>query len=174
MESAAASPATEVAGQLVPMAQMRLWNQGSGLLGTRSLGSCVAVMIRESSGRRGGLAHCMLPLSQLDSGVAQIEPCTFTDSGIAALRDALLREGAHAGALEAFMVGGASLLGDTPSMRMGPRNVQVAQMLLDQFEIRVKGEDVGGQLPRSVWFNPAAGWVDVFCAGQTARLEGES
>lgn len=156
------------------MAQMRLWNQGSGLLGTRSLGSCLAVMIRDRKGRLGGLAHCMLPLSQLDAGVAEIEPCTFTDSGIAALRDALLREGAKPDALEAYMAGGASLLGDAPAMRMGSRNVQVAHMLLDQFEIPVRAEDVGGQLPRSVWFNPAAGWVDVFCAGLTARLEGEA
>ncbi len=168
----ATSPALDPAGKLVPMAQMRLWERSTGLLGTRSLGSCVAIMVRDHAGRHGGLAHCMLPLSQLDVAMADIEPCTFTDSGIAALRDALLRQGAGAATLVAYVVGGACLLGDAPAMRMGPRNVQVAHMLLDQFEIPIVGEDVGGQLPRSVWFNPAAGWVDVFCAGQTARLEG--
>ncbi len=156
------------------MAQMRLWERGSGLLGTRSLGSCIAVMMRDTEGRHGGLAHCMLPLSQLDRGMAELEPCTFTDSGIAILRDALLQQGANPLELQAYVVGGASLLGDAPALRMGPRNVQVAHLLLDQFEIPIVGEDVGGQLPRSVWFNPAAGWVDVFCTGQTERLEGEA
>jgi chemotaxis protein CheD len=168
------SAALDLTGALVPMGQMRLWEHGGGLLGTRALGSCVAIMLRDKAGRAAGLAHCMLPLSQIDKGVANIEPCTFADSGIATLRDAVLNAGVAPDALEALVVGGAALLGDADSMNMGKRNVQVAHMLLEQFAVQIVGECTGGQLPRSVWFDPAEGWVDVFCAGHTERLKRES
>lgn len=152
------------------MGQMRLLAADGGLLGTRALGSCLAVAMRDDTGRRAGLAHCMLPLSQIDATASQAEPCTFTDSGIAALRDALLQAGAKPGSLQAFLVGGGCLLGASPALQMGKRNIQVARMLLEQFEITVLGEAVGGNLPRSLWFDAVQAQVEVFCAGKSERL----
>ncbi|MFM1919313.1 MAG: hypothetical protein RLZZ303_947 [Candidatus Hydrogenedentota bacterium] len=165
-----ASAAAHLQGQLVPMGQMRIASGGLELLGTRALGSCIAVALRDGGGRASGLAHCMLPLSQIDAASATVEPCTFTDSGIAALRDALLTEGAAPAGIKALLVGGACLLGDASTPPMGKRNVQVARMLLEQFEIEVIGEAVGGTLPRSLWFNAATGAAEVFCAGRREVL----
>lgn len=161
--------ALDLSGTLVPMGQMRVTSTGE-VLGTRALGSCVAVILRDEKAKAAGLAHCMLPLSQIDATTAEVEPCTFTDSGIAALREALLKAGARPDQLRAALVGGASLLGDAPALAMGKRNLQVARMLLEQFDIEVAGEAAGGNLPRSLSFDSASGCVDVFCAGRYERL----
>jgi chemotaxis protein CheD len=156
---------------LTPMGQMSLYSRTGERLCTRALGSCVAVMLRDIHGRAGGLAHCMLPLSQLDADCARKEPCTFTDSGIACLRNALIAGPVPCLELQAFIVGGACLLGTITGAQMGQRNVAVARMLLDQLEIPLAGERVGGQMPRSVIFAPEEGWVEIFCAGETERVD---
>ena len=164
-----AAPVQEV--KHVPLGQMRLSHNGATPLGTRALGSCVAVAMRDATRHVPGLAHCILPLSQLDTAMAQVEPCTFTDTGISALRDALLQAGARMENLQALLAGGASLLGDQSTLRMGARNLDVARMLLEQFDIPLLGESAGGSLPRSVAFHGAEGWMAVYCAGAMCRLE---
>ena len=61
---------------------------------TYALGSCIAISVFDPVAKVGGLAHIMLPDSEMDVKKAEANPYIFADTGIARL----LRRAAQAGA----------------------------------------------------------------------------
>jgi chemotaxis protein CheD len=133
------------------------------LIRTSGLGSCVGVVIYDLERKMAGMAHIMLPESSLakDNG---FNPAKYADTAIQKLVSLLVAKGAKLGSLKAKIAGGAQMFQYTTTndlMRIGPRNVDAVKKELNRLNIRLIGEDVGGNCGRTIEFNPNNGMLSI-------------
>jgi chemotaxis protein CheD len=137
---------------------------------TYSLGSCVGVALFDPANGVGGLLHCMLPLSRLDPAKADLNPCMFVDTGVAALMEALLDKGARRGSLFAKVAGGSKIMDEDGIFDIGLRNCAVLRKLLRKNNIPVSGEDVGGTVPRTMRLHIGTGRTVLRMQGREVEI----
>lgn len=139
-----------------------------GVLAALGLGSCVAVAIRGRDGRRGALAHIMLPRRSEGRPREGENLSKYADAAVAAAVSALESAGCRRREMEAKIAGGASIfdlgrgteLGD-----IGARNVEAVVDALAAAGVRLVATDVGGREGRSVEYSVDTGELRV----RTAR-----
>lgn len=123
---------------------------------TTILGSCVAVCLWDPLERVGGMNHFLLPEG------APRSP-RFGKSAVPLLIERVLELGARRSQLKAKVFGGACVLEAfrAGAQTLGVRNVEAARERLRSEEIRVVGEDVGGDLGRKLVFDVQTGsaWI---------------
>ena len=152
----------------VRMAEMSTVRE-SGRLKT-ILGSCVGVILYDPARRISGMAHAMLPRRvRGDTAVGK-----YADTAIPALL-ALVRDGhSRAGALRAYLVGGATMFAQaSPKLAsIGDQNVSAAREALHQAAVPIVFEDIGGTRGRSVLFDNQRGDVSVHTLSPVATTRG--
>ncbi|MDF1562895.1 MAG: chemotaxis protein CheD [Deltaproteobacteria bacterium] len=121
------------------------------------LGSCVAVCLWDAERAIGGMNHYLLPLRARGSRSS----ARFGEVAIQQLLEELERRGARRNGLRARVYGGACVV---DSLRrsgggVGPRNIEVAERLLDHLGIPIVARDVGGRAGRRVVFRVGDGEV---------------
>lgn len=134
----------------------------NSLLIAFGLGSCVGVFLYDSVKKIGALGHVLLPgMSEDDSMIKQRKYC-FN------LIDMMLEEFANAGAqkesLIAKIAGGAHMFqffSTSERQPIGIKNVQSAKLKLQQEQIPLVGEDVGGDYGRTLEANTETGIIMV-------------
>jgi chemotaxis protein CheD len=142
----------------VGMADLNV-TRSTGVLKTIGLGSCVGLTLFDSKAKVAGMAHVMLP----DSDIARegkLNVAKFANTAIPEMIEQMERLGAVVGRLEAKMAGGAQMFafaGNSDTMRIGPRNVESCKSVLKQYSIPVNGEDTGGNYGRTIEFNCETG-----------------
>ncbi len=128
-----------------------------------ALGSCVAVILYDPMAKVGGLAHVLLPSTNVGRPRADA-PGRFAPTAVALLNERVLAMGAVSRRLTARLVGGASMfasLQPAGTIQMGERNVHAAREVLHRHGIQVVGEAVGRDFGRSVDFDLDTGRVIV-------------
>jgi chemotaxis protein CheD len=131
---------------------------GSSLLFTVGLGSCVAIALYDPYERIGGLAHAMLP--HPDTGRRDAPPGRFATTAVAALIEQMEARGASRTRLLARLAGGASMFRDIldrEGLKLGRRNVDAARDALASAGVDVQAEDVLGTYGRSVFLRTTDG-----------------
>lgn len=124
------------------------------------LGSCLGIILDDRKNCVGGMAHTLLPASRPESPEAR--QAKYVDTAIQALVDELLQLGAGRENLTARLVGGANMFASsyTPNTDgIGTRNLLVARATLQNMNIPLQAEDVGGSHGRTVEFDLATGKV---------------
>ena len=145
----------------VGMAEMDIARH-SGVLKTTGLGSCVGLTLYDPVAKIGGMAHIMLPSSEIARETAY-KLGKYADTAIPELIRQMTENGANAGRLQAKLAGGAQMFAfssDHDSLRIGARNVETCKTLLEHFRIPLISEDTGGNYGRTIEF---------FC--ETGRLQ---
>jgi chemotaxis protein CheD len=135
----------------VGMADLKV-GDGAAILRTTGLGSCVGLTLYDAQHHIGGLAHIMLPTSQI-AREGQLNLAKYADTAIPELIDQMKAKGAVVNRLVAKLAGGAQMFafaGGSDTMRIGPRNVEAAKLALSHFGIRIVAEDTGGNYGRTV------------------------
>ncbi|QTH45883.1 chemotaxis protein CheD [Cohnella sp. LGH] len=125
---------------------------GGAVLKTTGLGSCVGLTLFDPELRIGGMAHIMLPSSDI-AREGQLNIAKYADTAVPELVRRLQSKGASLHRMVAKMAGGAQMfafMGGTDTMRIGPRNVEATKHELDRFSIRLLSEDTGGNYGRTV------------------------
>jgi len=125
------------------------------LLRTSGLGSCVGVVIYDSTKDIAGMAHILLPASGL-ARQKEINIYKYADTAVPFLVDQLIKKGAIRAKLKAKLAGGAQMFQFTSQseiIRIGPRNVEAVQEQLREIRIPVIAQDVGGNAGRTIEFN---------------------
>lgn len=123
---------------------------------TSGLGSCVGVVIYDEHKKLAGLAHVMLPDSSLARG-GKLNEAKYADTAVKELVDRLVRMGARPYNLKAKLAGGAQMFqfaNSSDLMRIGPRNVEAVKKELAALNIKITGEDTGGNSGRTIEFDP--------------------
>ncbi len=132
-------------------------------LRTSGLGSCVGVVLYDLKKELAGLAHIMLPDSTLARNQTQ-NLAKYADTAIPALLDELKKEGSPSWTLQAKIAGGAQMfktISSSDLMRIGPRNVEAVKRILQQYDIPIVAEDVGGNNGRTIIFDPQTGELSI-------------
>lgn len=129
------------------------------------VGSCVAVCLHDPGAGIGGMNHYLLP--ERPSG-GRDEPLRYGREAIPLLLERLLDLGASRGRMVAKLVGGARMLEMGPDLEGIPRaNIRVARAVLQEEEIPVVAEHVGGSEGRRVWFATDSGVLQVELGDRT-------
>lgn len=131
-------------------------SQEPGLIST-ILGSCVSIILFDSSISLGGINHYMLaktPPRHKDDGTMPL-----TRFGECALKQLVLemqKKGASISNLKAKIFGGSNVLNFSSKSEdlIGDDNIQFAREALKELGIPIVKEDVGGSFSRKIIFEP--------------------
>ena len=120
------------------------------------LGSCVSVCLHDPGKGIGGMNHILLP------GRADMEnfnePARYGINAMEILINNMLKLGARRNQLMAKVFGGAHVLKAIgKKYSPGAKNVDFVLNFLETEGIRILGYNVGGYLPRRVYFNTQSG-----------------
>lgn len=153
----------------VGMADMNICKSPDAIT-TLGLGSCVGIVLYDSMSKIAGLVHVMLPDStkiRKNENVAK-----FADTGIQALIELMIKNGAKSTGLTAKMAGGAQMFNfnsNNEMLRIGDRNVEAAKAKLRELRIPVIAEDTGLNYGRTIEFFPETGELVVKSVGKAKK-----
>ncbi|MBN2892539.1 MAG: chemotaxis protein CheD [Bacteroidales bacterium] len=121
------------------------------------LGSCVAVCLWDIKLRFGGMNHYLLPLWKVQG----LRTPKFGNVAIEILIEEMLKNGSSSKNLVAKVFGGAKVLNtsDDSLFNIGKKNSEIAFDLLQQYNINVTAESIGGINGRKILFNTNTGEV---------------
>ncbi|ALS21658.1 MULTISPECIES: chemotaxis protein CheD [Paenibacillus] len=131
----------------------------TGVLKTTGLGSCVGVTLYDAKVKVAGMAHIMLPSSDI-AREGKFNIAKYADSALPELIRLMQALGAEIRRMEAKMAGGAqmfSFVTQSDSMRIGPRNVESCKEVLHRYSIPIKAEDTGANYGRTIEFDCQTG-----------------
>ena len=137
----------------VGMADLNV-TMGTGVLKTTGLGSCVGVTLYDPKTKVAGMAHVMLPSSEI-AKEGNLNVAKYADTAIPEMVKRMNMLGAVRSRLVAKMAGGAQMFAfatTNDTMRIGPRNVESCKGQLKQLGIPIIAEDTGGSFGRTIEF----------------------
>ena len=139
----------------VGIADMKL-AQGSGILITYALGSCIGLCFHDPRLRLGALLHVMLPLN-MEAG--RKNPLKYADTGIRETLRQMEAKGASRSRITVKIAGGAKMFEVSGGNlgNIGQRNIESVHTILKQEGLRLIAEDVGGKVARTLLFDVASG-----------------
>jgi chemotaxis protein CheD len=124
---------------------------GTCPMGTIGLGSCIALILHDRRRSIAGLAHIMLPESHGNTD----RPGKFADTAVTTLLGDLEELGSTRSSIVADVIGGASMFEfSANSLNIGERNSSAVKDHLAEQGIRIRHEETGGKVGRSVYFWP--------------------
>ncbi len=155
---------------VVGIAEMHMSQDPGDTLVTYSLGSCLGVTVYDPILKVGGMIHCMLPLSKIDTTKATENPSMFIDTGVIALFNAIFALGAKKERLIVKVAGGASPLDAGARFKIGERNYTVLRKVLWKNNLLLAGKSIGGTKPRTLRLELETGRTSVQSNGETVEL----
>ncbi|NGZ75482.1 chemotaxis protein CheD [Saccharibacillus alkalitolerans] len=135
----------------------------SGILRTTGLGSCVGLTLYDPQIKVAGMAHVMLPSSDI-ARESQVNIAKYADTALPVLVDKLVELGAVKRRLIAKMAGGAQMFafaGSGDTMRIGPRNVESCKEMLKKLGISLQAEDTGANYGRTIEISSETGILTI-------------
>lgn len=138
---------------------------------TLGLGSCVGIVLYDGYNKIGGLAHIMLPDSTKITRNENI--AKFADTGIDALINLMVKNGANRSKFTAKIAGGAQMFAfstNNDMLRIGERNVEATKLKLNQLGIKILAEDTGLSYGRTIEFYPDTGKLLIKAVGKEHKF----
>ncbi len=133
------------------------------VLKTFALGSCVAVISYDKVNGVAGLIHIALPDSSVNSKKAESKPGYFVDTGLPVFLREMKKKSATANANNVWIkiVGGSNIMDEERRFDIGKRNVLAIKKYLWKNQLGIIGDDVGGNISRTVSISVATGEVSI-------------
>jgi len=151
----------------VGIAEYEVTTSGADLT-TSGLGSCIGVALYDPVGTVAGLVHVMLPTAET---VDDSKEAKFADSGIERLVEELEAAGAARTDLEAKIAGGSDMLDFSENgSGIGVRNVEQVHDTLEELDVPIVAEDVGGDHGRSLRLDGTSGELTVKSANKGSQI----
>lgn len=139
----------------VGIADMKM-AQHSGTLITYALGSCIGICLYDPLIHLAALVHIMLPLN-METG--RTNTFKYADTGIRETVKLMTARGAKTMRMEAKIAGGAKMfdMGNGILGSIGQRNIESTRLVLKREGIRLVGENVGGNVARTLSLDATTG-----------------
>lgn len=144
---------------VIGVGDMAVSNNDTVTLSTYALGSCVGVIAYDAASHAAGILHIMLPDSVICPSKGVKQPAMFADTGLPLLLKALIGVKADRTRLHFFLTGGASVLNGADPFKIGERNSVAVQQYLKANSYHIAGQDLGGNVNRTVHLEVATGNV---------------
>ena len=140
---------------------------------TLGLGSCIGLVIYDSSAKIAGMAHIMLPSSQGSKGTEKVGK--FADIAVPTVVDEMVKKGAIKSRMKAKIAGGAQMfaLPGTPTdfLAVGSRNIKETTAMLAKLGIPLVASDTGGNKGRTVEFSTTTWKLSIKTLGKKETSE---
>jgi chemotaxis protein CheD len=152
----------------IGLAELKLSRSPDDVLVAFGLGSCIGVGMYDPILHLGGMLHAVLPKNAEGQ---ELTP-KYVDSGIELLLEQVLKAGANRSRLVVRMAGGANMLNVSSlsnSFDIGNRNIDSARKTLEKLGIRLKSEEVGGKIGRTVRLYVANGRMTLRMMGEQEK-----
>ena len=143
--------------------------QGSGILITYALGSCIGLCFHDPRLKLGALLHIMLP-NRSDPNDPKIYK--YADSGIREMVRKLSAFGMVKSRTVVKIAGGAKMFdikGNTDFGNIGQRNAAMVKKILMEERMRITSEDTGGAYARTMLLNVDNGDVVIRTVGRPEK-----
>lgn len=137
---------------------------------TLGLGSCVGIVLYDTTKKIAGMVHVMLPDSTKIRNNGNV--AKFADTGIDELIKRLLKMGASKTSMIAKIAGGAQMFAfqsNNEMLRVGERNVEATKQILHQLKIPIIAEDTGLNYGRTIEFYPESGELIIRSVGKPLK-----
>lgn len=155
---------------LVGIAQAKVSSEPTDLIVAPNLGSCLGISVYDPILKRGGIVHCLLPLSTSDPEKAAKNPYMFVDTGFVKLLEQLLSTGVDKKRLQIVAVGGANINDESNVFEIGKRNFTILKKLLWKNNLLLKAEHIGDSVSRTLTLRIADGKNILKVKGETFEL----
>lgn len=145
----------------VGIADLNVTNAPNKLI-TVGVGSCLGITLYDKVKKNGGLLHVMLPDSTQFPSVTN--PYKFVDLGVPALLKKIQDMGSRKDDLVAKIAGGASMFNFSDKsilMDVGNKNLIAVKRILEELEIPLIGEEIGGNKGRTLLLDTESGSVQI-------------
>ena len=127
---------------------------------TLGLGSCIGLVVYDSTAKVAGMAHIMLPNSRGLMGSEKVGK--FADTAVPALIDAMEKQGAVKSRIKAKLAGGAQMFAlpgiSADFLTVGAKNVSETKKRLALLRIALIAADTGGNKGRTIEFS-TSNWM---------------
>jgi chemotaxis protein CheD len=146
----------------VGMADLKVAAEGE-VLKTTGLGSCVGLTLFDPTARVAGMAHIMLPSSEI-SRESVFNRAKYADTALPDLLESMTERGASKNRMVAKLAGGAQMFvfaGQSDTMRIGPRNVEACKQMLSELAIPLLAEDTGANYGRTIELDSMTGILTI-------------
>ncbi|MBP7141373.1 MAG: chemotaxis protein CheD [Opitutaceae bacterium] len=157
MSGAPVIPALFAQRVVIGVGDLAVSNNPQVTLSTYALGSCVGVIGYDPVVKAGGILHLMLPDSLISPDKAAKQPAMFADTGLPIFFRSLSGMKVERSRMRVFLAGGASVLNGTDPFKIGERNAASVRKILNVYQISICGEDLGGNVNRTVHLELATG-----------------
>lgn len=161
---------TEADKLTIGVADMQVTNGPSAVLVTHALGSCIGVTLYDPLARVGGMLHFMLPSGRESPDKAKANPAMFGDSGVPMLFRACYELGAVKERLVVCAAGGAEIMNDNGTFRIGARNRTILRQLFWKNGVLLAADDTGGSVSRTMQLSMESGAVTIRTKGLERTL----
>lgn len=118
-----------------------------------TIGGCIAVCIWCANGIYGGMNHYMLPYKMNRNDFFPESHTLYGVNAVRELVDNLRKKGGKITDYEAVIIGGSNIDINDRSIN----NINMARLLLEEMDIRVIKEDIGGNCIRKIHFDTLSG-----------------
>lgn len=135
---------------------------------TSGLGSCVGVVIHDPIKKIAGLAHVMLPSSEL-AKQDQINEAKYADTAIPLLISRMKNLGGDMRHFQVKLAGGAQMFAfqsTSDTMRIGTRNIEACKEQLRQLGLPILAEETGGNCGRTIEMDACSGILSIRTVNQ--------
>jgi chemotaxis protein CheD len=145
----------------VGMADWKVASSGD-VLKTTGLGSCVGLTLYDGAAQIAGMAHIMLPSSEI-AREENFNRAKYADTALPDMLEAMISAGASRRRLIAKLAGGAQMFtfAGQDTMRIGPRNIETCKTMLESLDIPLVAEDTGANYGRTIEFDSATGILTI-------------
>lgn len=146
----------------VGMADLNIAKDGA-VLKTTGLGSCVGLTLYDPIRKIAGMAHVMLPSSEI-ARETNMNLAKYADTAVPELLGRMIAAGALVERMKAKMAGGAQMFAmssHSDSLRIGPRNVDSCTEMLLKYKIPIISQDTGGSFGRTIEFDSVSGMLSI-------------
>jgi len=140
-----------------------------------SLGSCVGLVLWDPKKKIGAMAHILLPDSK--NSRPSTTSAKFARPAVEILIEKLCQKGCARERLVAKMAGGANMFPkkfnpaqEILGRNIGFRNVRALRKILKEKSIPIIAQDVGGELGRTIEFNPKTGELIIYKSNGEVRV----
>jgi chemotaxis protein CheD len=143
----------------VGMADLKVTLGKDDVLKTTGLGSCVGLTLYDPVAKVAGMAHVMLPSSEIARD-SNLNIAKYADTAIPEMIRQMSELGAAQSRLIAKMAGGAQMFAfstGSDTMRIGPRNVEICKEMMQDLRIPIHAEDTGANYGRTIEFYCSTG-----------------
>jgi chemotaxis protein CheD len=153
----------------VGLGEIKISRDPQDVLVAFGLGSCIGVGMYDPALHLGGLLHAVLPKKN-DANESTFPK--YVDSGTRLLLEQMVKAGGIKSRIILRIAGGANMLVSTSlssSFDIGTRNIQAVKAVLSELNLKISGEDLGGQTGRTVRMYISSGRMTIRMMGGSER-----